>query len=440
MNYAVFFKAHKWDQVIHEQYLRLQKHVCGGDLFILYDNTEAEFPVCFLDNVININSNDMEKYGLVDARGFWYNGDYSSIIAFMRKPIYNFYVFVEYDVFVNASIDNIISRMEAEKIDIIGQKIEDDDWGPLADCLPYYENIHIEKSLFCIGFFSRRALVNIYARRLQQSERKEKEQLEAWPIGEAVMATEAKLSGLRYHDLSDFCDHLNYYDSNRALLASYAETLDVGRTFIHPVSDESKFERMNFGMIHRIDQKLMDQIIFTKNTKYYCCAYHLPENTNEDKLYIYNSYVENVGNKDFGYVGRKILSFGCSACQSSTSVYSVSSDESDRPLNLLPRYGYSIHTNAEQDAWWILDLGSIQYVDSVYLYDRKDIQGDRSLNMYLSAGQTLENIEVFYKKDDVDILWNKRILINDRVRYIKIGIEGYGMLHFDSCIVTGEDA
>ncbi|WP_139064469.1 hypothetical protein [Gluconobacter morbifer] len=245
MKYAVIFKCHQWNDIIEETFNQMRKFVLNGDVYIQIDNTNGDLNINY-DKIHIINKNTIEEIGLPTSGGFWYNGDYSTILFFLDKINYDYYVTLEYDVFVSNSIDDIVNIMKENHIDVIGQQLPPAVGPHLKDCLPYYGINIVEKSLFCISFFSKLAVSCFYSRRLSQSKIREKYKLEEWPIGEAVMRTECKISDLKYADLEDFCDNLDHYDWNKGSLIDYAREIAKEKTFIHPVSNLDKFIKTNF--------------------------------------------------------------------------------------------------------------------------------------------------------------------------------------------------
>lgn len=435
MNYAVFFKAHSWDDLIYRNYLRLKISSKNADIYILFDNTNGMDP-CVAEEIISINQRDISSIGLIDYGGFWYNGDYASIIAFLKKPNYDYYVFCEYDVFVNCNIEYIINKMHANSVDCLGKKINDENWPHHSNCAPYYNGIDIEKSLFCISFFSRAMIVAIYFRRIMQSFLKEKNNIQSWPIGEAVMATEPKLSGLKYDELENYGVFLENYDWTGVFLESHAEKISKYGSIIHPISNKEKFIKMNFRHPSKMDMALFEKIVESRDSDLYRIGYHM-ENTSDDfKKMLYESYKDNIENSVFEYISDSIVSFGAEAKQSSISDYSYDENESKRALNHFPRGTYSIHTNKENNPWWLLDLGEIIHVKDIYFFDRPYVDTNRSLNLTISCGKDLNNMrEVFFNENE-QVIYLEKISVLENIRYVKVHIKGEGILNFDSVIVT----
>lgn len=442
MSYAAFFKTHKWDDIIERQYNRVRENVSFGDVYILFDTTHScadNIPEKYRERVVSINTKDIFFLGLPELGSFWFNGDYSSIIAFTKKPEYEYYCFIEYDVFTNKNIDEIFVKMQEDKIDIIGEDIKTPNynWPHISSCCEYYDDLgKVKKSLFCVGFFSRRALVAFYARRLEQKEICDRLNLDYVPIGEAVMTTEAELSGLTYENLHNFCDNLEYYDWNNGCTEEMVSNIGIGETFIHPVYDYEKFVKSNFFMGQtKVSHNIIKKLKHVKDANVFSIAYYMRDNTDEDRENIFNIFKENMSG-DYAYLNDEIVSYGKKATQSSFSDYSVSSEEAARALNLIPRNTYSFHTDQEQNPWWLLDLEDEILVKDIYLFDRPDVGGFRSQNLQVLIGEDLENMKVIFENPGQDILSNVKIPVNAVIRYVKCMVNSYSILHLDTVIVT----
>ncbi|QNT77815.1 hypothetical protein JGUZn3_05700 [Entomobacter blattae] len=441
MKYAVFFKVHMWNETIEKVYNKLITCVKTGDVFILHNNTDSSIEDKY-GNLVTINMQEALDVGLNISGGFWHNGDYPSILSFLKMPHYDYYVHLEYDVFVNNNIDDIITIMENENIDVIGAEdknpVHIKDWVHTSFCIPYYAVDEIRRGLYCIVFLSKRAVVSLLARRLRQSAMQKEYNLQTWPFSEAVIATEVFHSNLKARDLKYFCDNLDYYDWKDVSLVDFAEEKSLGKkTFFHPVADLKKFIHLNFQTSRKIDNILLEKIIHAKNTKLFCLSYHLPENNEDNKKQILESYKQVMGNKDLEYIFDNIISVGCVATQSSISRYSASDNEADRVLNILPRYGYSIHTEKQENPWWMVDLGEEKDIKNIYFFDRPDFGGERTQNLRISVANNPEEFHPIFQKNNTDLIWNYKIEVSGKYRFVKIHLEGEGLLNFDTCVITG---
>lgn len=123
--------------------------------------------------------------------------------------------------------------------------------------------------------------------------------------------------------------------------------------------------------------------------------------------------------------------------QSSTCIYSKGESESYRAANVIPRNAYSIHTELEKNPWWLIDLEDIFYVDYIYFFDRPDTDGYRTKDIKFSVGKNIDDMKEVFKNTSEEKLWNLKIPVMNEVRFMKVHIDGEGMLDFDTVILTG---
>ncbi|WP_139064468.1 hypothetical protein [Gluconobacter morbifer] len=157
-----------------------------------------------------------------------------------------------------------------------------------------------------------------------------------------------------------------------------------------------------------------------------------------EKNVIIDDYRDIFKEKALPHINENIISIGKACSQSSTCSYSYSKNESSRALNILPRYGHSIHTDYQENPWWILDIGESKFVRNVYFFDRPEpeLGGSRTKNLTISVGEEIENMKtVFCSNSDIK-LWNLKVEVLEKIRFVKIHIEGYGLLNFDTVVVT----
>jgi len=251
---AVIFKTHFWDPTADAAY-RVCKHFSGhSDVYIMYDTTNknCDIPddIRKSENVVEAPFKAMEDIGFEWGNGeegwggYWYNGDYHQSLFVLDNPQYDYICSVESDVLIKNDLDKIFEDMNIRGIDAVYKKeIDISKWWPfITNCEGYYDlSGGINRGLFCISFFSRKAAIFLAIQRIKMSVKKRREGLSRWPIGEAFMAQELFLEGLKTEDISYYCDHMDYYDFAPPFLIK--EIGDVsGNTFFHPVTEKnSKF-------------------------------------------------------------------------------------------------------------------------------------------------------------------------------------------------------
>jgi|GEM_PF-4094067 len=258
MKTAVLFKTYSWTPAVEQAFFLCKSRVGAADLFIVYDTTGRvpELP----DHIVNEQRvfltplSALEELGfehqMAEFGGHWYNGDYQQNLFAICHPEYEYVCVVEADVGVYNDLGDILLDMINEGIDIVYHPISmpNHNWTWIDGCRGYYDtDAYIEKGLFCVAFYSRRALDAIVQERLAMSRLRRESKLTGWPIGEVVQANTIKKHRLRARSLIEYCDHLDYYDWTPAFLFEEIDEKTIGRTFVHSVSDlDAKFFHKNF--------------------------------------------------------------------------------------------------------------------------------------------------------------------------------------------------
>lgn len=256
MKNAILFKTHFWDDVVERNFRLCKRYAKHSDIFIIFDpdagHTVPE-PHYSNERIFYTPYSSIEKIGLEwgmhTGGGFWYNGDYQQNLFILSHPEYEYICSIENDVSTHISIDNIFNKMHENGVDVIyhPQNQPNSQWSHFDGCSGYYDqNFYINKGLFCVSFFSRRAALLILHRRLEMSTARRSLSLPNWPIGECVMAQEPINAGMIVDHLINYCDNLEQYDWAPCYLTCEADSNEK-KTFSHPVTNfNNKFIVSNF--------------------------------------------------------------------------------------------------------------------------------------------------------------------------------------------------
>ena len=444
MSYAVIFKAHFWDESVEKQFYQLKKNCPSADIFIVFDvDSGNQNQIPYGNNIIFVGARDLYDAGLDNSGGFWANGDYQTILFWLKKPSYDFYVSVEHDVGVFCSIDNIIDDMRKNNIDSVYGDLELErgaaSWPHLGTTIDYYNFIDINPKLFCISFFSKAAVSAIYTRRLLQMKLKKSSNNSNFPLGEAVMGSEPALSGLKEKNLLRYCDNLDNYHWNQGVPYKYVEQFVNGNTFVHPVTSNNKVISSNTtDDITKIDSKLLLKAAMVAETEFFINLLSLPNNSYQDKQELIKlakeTLSENENNKFFFH---RTITEGFVSCQSSISAYSRHNSEHADVVSSIPKGKFSNHTNEEENPFFRINFSEKKFVSKAYIYDRPDIS--RYYTYEISSGSEGEK-EILYKSEYNEKLGDiyigpKIININKEIDFLNISIVGYGIIHLDSIIL-----
>lgn len=440
--FVILFKVHNWDETVARQYERVVASTRQGDVIVLADITNG--PIVMPRNIrrYDIHSRQMAQIGIPDT-SFWFNGDFATILFFLHNPHYEYYVSVEYDVAVLNDMDLIVQDMKANDIDAVYEDLEDplSRWPHLNSVIDYYNFRDIRTGLFCISFFSRRAVAAFYARRLHQAALKKTFGFRTWPIGEAVMASEMRIAGLKREYLARYCSNLDNYHWNRGMTEEYIKATSPERTFLHPVCNDSKCITTNLTAdIRRIDNTLLAKAVLMKRLGFFVKLLGLPDNSEDDRQLVFLAALDALkDDPQSTFLYERNVSVGAVTSQSSISDYSSGPDEAGNALREFPAGHFSFHTDLERSPWWEVDLQDVFSPVKIYLFDRTEI--NRSANLVVSVGADRSAMTEIFRNDGhsaIGNIWSGPTILETGIptRFVRLSLEGDGILHFDSIIVT----
>ena len=234
------------------------------------------------------------------------------------------------------------------------------------------------------------------------------------------------------------CDEARYWDADQ-IQASYLAFM-VSATTRHLIDEWLRFagdervvtdipNRMGEpdleGFIdHRFDQSILSNLIYKLD-------FEIPRHQQSSKrikvligeldrdLAVTSRPSENVA------LGKPWTSSSASPWSPRTGVYG------ERRTGDLP---FFFHTGLDQTPWFTLDLGSIQPIAEIRIYNRWDQLGERSQKMRVWLGETEAEYRLVF--DAVDAHWHPGVPLylrfdNAKVRFLKIDLDEEQYLHLD---------
>ncbi len=252
MRYAVVFKTYSWDAFVHRQALRCEAAAGAGDFFIAADETNGSLGPLPFKNVVRTTNAELVETGLANRseKGglLWWNPDYVHYRFQELNPGYDFYVFVEYDVVVQGSLQPLVESAWRDAVDLIALPIR----FPLQNWFWWlfhqqtYPVADIRGSLNCVSVFSGRALALLSGRRREMADGS----TPYWPSSEVFIPTEIERAGYRYRSLAEFGDVKRYDWFPPLLEEDLSPTLAT--TFLHPVLDRSRYVPAMLRSTHEV--------------------------------------------------------------------------------------------------------------------------------------------------------------------------------------------
>lgn len=439
----MLFKTHVWNEDVQRQFDRVCQSCRSGHVFLVLDANNRPIPVPPGANAVWFSDVDMETYGLYNYGGWWFNGDYQTILFFLKYPEYQYYVSLEYDVAVFNDLDAIVEDMSRNDIDAVYTEIPEtiSRWPHVFSTIDYYNFRDIHYGLFCISFLSRAMLSCLYSRRLAHDVLRRRLNLHTWPQGEAVLGSEALLSGLKTRDLKEYCDSLSDYHWNRGCTEAYVDLIAPQRTFVHPVAGVQKCISTNMTSdIRQIDDTLMTKAWLLGRLDFYSHLYHLPDNSEADRARVLEEARVTLADRpEARFLFQRSLTTDASASQSSESGYSRRQGEAVDAFRVLPSGMYAFHTDFEDAPWWLADLHEVHEIDTVVIFDREDVS--RSEHLVVEVGETLDDMQVVFRRDGHGSIGGIRsgglyVTCERPARFVRISLDQPGMLHLDAIYIS----
>jgi hypothetical protein len=239
---AVIFKAYAWDPFVERQANRLAEAAGSLDFFVQIDVTNKKPGRVPFDRVERFTCEELEATGLAPRFGIggvlWWNPDYAHYHFLMQHPDYDYYLFVEYDVVVQGSLEEFVRSAIAKQADLVALPISRPfkEWHWMTYQRDVYPDKDVRLALLNVCFLSKAALKYLHERRLLMAD---DSTLHGWPSSEVFLPSEILRAGMNWVLLSEFGDVANYDwfppMMEEDLLPS------EGPRFLHPVLDRARY-------------------------------------------------------------------------------------------------------------------------------------------------------------------------------------------------------
>ncbi|GBR03262.1 hypothetical protein AA21952_1002 [Acetobacter oeni LMG 21952] len=247
-------KTYSWDAFVERQYSRLCDGADGLDVYLSVDETNGARAPASVRNVLRTNQSEILALGLADRyeKGslLWWNPDYTHYHVLREIPDYDYYMFVEYDVYIHGGagwfMDEVISS-GAENV--LHLRSDMDAWMWTR----FHKNVYPKEicrgSLNCITVHTRRALEFLFRRRQNMSSAGD---ISFWPLSETFIPTELERGGFTCIPLSSFGD-VSHYEWFPPTLENDLDTTPDGHLrFIHPVLDQNRYVKSLLTNTHLV--------------------------------------------------------------------------------------------------------------------------------------------------------------------------------------------
>ena len=450
-SYVAIFRTHIWDNRIAALAERARACCSSGQFVVAADETNGPLHIDAFTKLTH--TEDFSEFGLpkfpID-RVLWWNADYVLYAARRAMPEYEYYVMLEYDVFLNCDVDRVIAECSKSKVDFVAQDIRrigrDDHWssasaGDMGSDLWW--------ALIPLIVVSGRAVDEMLRKRQTLATALAAGQISNWPYCEPFMPTAvAQRSEFTSCQLDSLVDSklLQF----RPFLSTHDPRLRKAEIVAHPVSNRRFIE---------------DFVAHSPQGSYYMTDGSLrPELQNEelDNLQaILGDRVRDQRDPDGRWrVTESIvphepeifrpwidLADGKPAIQSSHSRHFSHGPSSEADAALANRDplpdDYAFHTETEENPWWQVDLLQVCIVERVEIINRVT-QPLKFNHFRIDISQNEKEWTTCFRKIDnavvsSDPLYPARFTLNKQVqaRYVRIIQLGMNCMHLRRVRVLG---
>ena len=448
--YAVLFKSHFWDDFVQRQLDRLKTRV-GGDVFVFIDESKGPAHGVQHDpaRVLRATQADIEQLGLAcadHASQYWFSADYALHLLTRREPDYAYYVTVEFDLVVQIDLDPVIERLDRENIDFVGQPILDppiEQFHWLPSAIGVYELSDMRHWLTCISIFSRRAAAALFERRRDLSDRFRAGEITTWPMCEIAIATEMSIGGFRMMELSEF-GPLDFYQWAPPYDESSLPRLAAG-AFVHPLLDGNRFVAKMLQW-HTDHEAFLDkdgpvwQRFGNDATRRLVLPLLFDEERRRGRLSYRSRIIElmhEVGDDAYlahhGRDGRN-LALNKRTMQSSSINGPPPPELSNEAVAGVVTGTASFHTEADDRAWWMVDLERPAAIEEVRVFNRMDVPARADGLVVLTSDDLRDWREAgrhegpsFGGADGRPLV----IPVGQAARFVRVELPGRDYLHLD---------
>lgn len=377
-SYSVIFRTHVWDEGIAELAKRARTCCGSGKFVVATDETKGALPVDAFAKLPH--TADFSDYGLPNIpidRVLWWNADYVLYAARRALPEYDYYIMLEYDVFLNCDVDRMIAQCHENKVDFVAQYIRrigpNEHWSSKSA-----SEMGTDLWWAFIPFIivSGRAVDALLQTRQTLAAALAAGQISNWPYCEPFLPTAvAQRPDFTSWPLDRFVDSklLRF----RPILSARDPRLRNAEIVAHPVMSGARFIKafiahnppgshyMPDGRLRAelqneepddLQAVLGDQVANQRNPD---GTWSVPDSVVPHQQEIYRPWVD--------------LAYGKPATQSSHSKWShgVSAEADAAWANRDPLpHDYAFHTGSDEDPWWQVDLLETCVVERIEIINR----------------------------------------------------------------------
>ena len=376
--YAVIFRTHVWDEGIGAQAERARASCGSGKFVVAADETNGPLQVEGFTKLPH--ADDFSEFNLPKIpadKVLWWNADYVLYAARRALPDYDYYIMIEYDVYLNCDVDRIITQCSENKVDFVAQYLKrigpNDHWSSQSVSEMGGD---LWWALIPFIIVSGRAVDEMLKTRQALAARLATGEISNWPYCEPFLPTAvAARPDFTTWSLDRFVDStlLRW----RPYLSSRDPQLYKTDIVAHPVLSGERFIRAFIGSHPSATRHVADGLLSSE----------LQNEEGDNLQAVFGDQVRIRRNLDGKWSltnnitprqpeifrPRADVAYGKPATQSSHSRWSRgASTEADAAFanhDPLPDE-YAFHTDVEENPWWQVNLLELCLVEQIELINR----------------------------------------------------------------------
>ena len=450
MRCLIVFRTHFWDTSIAVLAERAKASAPSAEFVVATDETGGPSTVEGFQTLPH--RDDFSAYSLPalpKGRVLWWNADYVLYAARKARPDFDYYVMLEYDVFVNCDLDRVLAQCAERGVDLVLQDLK-----RITSENPWFSSISefdLQPWWALIPFLivSARAIDMMLQTRQAMAARLAVGEVSNWPYCETFIPTAILQHGdMTFAPLSDFVDTqlLRF----RPYLSTMDPQLNQPQSMAHPVLGGANYIRALTGSTP------MDALVFPDGRLCHDLQHEDPAELEKE----FGAHVaQNQQTKELALVllpARKpSLSGGSNmidlahrkpASQSSHSNWSkgatIINDAAFAVCGILAN-DYAFHTDLEFDPWWQVDLSGDALIEEIEILNRAR-PPDRFRSFRIDTSFDGEYWKTQFSKYDDKTVSNdpsKPYLVvfsvPIRARYVRIVQFGHDVMHLRRVRIFG---
>jgi hypothetical protein len=450
MRYLTVFHTHIWNESVSSIAHQARRSASSGEFIVAIDETHGPVEVGEFRTLSH--TNDFSSFALpsLPRNGvLWWNADYVLYAARKALPDFDYYVMLEYDVFINCDVDRMLAQCAEIGVDLVAQDLK-----RLSPENPWFSSISEFSpepwwALIPFIIVSDRAIDAMLRIRQAIAARLAAGEASEWPYCETFIPTAIlQQKNMSFAPLSNFVDtqllrfrpYISILEPNLTRPQSISHPVLGGVDYIGAITASLPPDKIVLA-----DGRLCAELQRgnpTELERELGARVQRDPQTHEFAVILLPSKKESLRGNDTLID----LAYGKPALQSSRSKWSkgisAADDAAFAVCGILPN-DFAFHTELEINPWWQVDLGAEVLIEEIEIVNRARAP-DRFRSFLINTSLDGESWETQFSKSDSSVISNTpaspfSACFHEPVwaRYVRIVQTGQDVMHLRRVRVFG---